>query len=104
LEMIKIEHTLFALPFAFIGAFFAARGLRHACMVILPVIVFLRAGLGMLSLFGLGLVTLLLAHEHSLVKRGDVSRINAAFFPINGWISVPLFVVAGVDRLWHRAS
>jgi len=29
LDMIKIEHTLFALPFAFLGAVLAANGLRH---------------------------------------------------------------------------
>src|SRR5712691_3565829 len=34
LEMIKIEHTLFALPFAFLGAMLAARGLPSARQII----------------------------------------------------------------------
>lgn len=79
-------------------------GLLHLCMVILLGILFLKAGLGMLSLTGLGLVALLLAYEHSLVRPGDLSRVNAAFFTVNGWISVLLFVVTGVDILWHRTS
>jgi 4-hydroxybenzoate polyprenyltransferase len=76
----------------------------HACMVILLAVVFWRAGLGLLSLAGLALVALLLAYEHSLVKPADLSRVNAAFFTINGWISVLLFIIAGVDLLWHRAQ
>ena len=30
----------------------------------------------------------LLAYEHSLVRHDDLSRVNAAFFTVNGWISV----------------
>jgi 4-hydroxybenzoate polyprenyltransferase len=36
---------------------------------------------------GILVVTLLLAYEHSLVKPNDLSRINAAFFTVNGYIS-----------------
>lgn len=79
-------------------------GFLHACMVILLALVFLKAGLGVLSLAGLGLVTILLGYEHSLVRPKDLSRVNAAFFTINGWISVLLFVITGMDILWHRAS
>lgn len=79
-------------------------GILHACMVILLAVVFWKAGLGTLSLAGLGLVALLLIYEHSLVKPGDLSRVNASFFTINGWISVLLFVIAGVDILWRRAQ
>jgi 4-hydroxybenzoate polyprenyltransferase len=77
-------------------------GFLHACMVILVALVFLRMGLGVLSLAGLGLVTVLLAYEHSLVRPSDLSRVNAAFFTINGWISVLLFVTTGMDILWRR--
>jgi 4-hydroxybenzoate polyprenyltransferase len=58
--------------------------------------------LGWSSLAGLALVALLLAYEHSLVKPADLTRINAAFFTINGWISVLLFALTGMDILWHR--
>jgi len=39
-------------------------------------------------LAGVALVALLLAYEHSLVRHDDLSRVNAAFFTVNGWISV----------------
>ena len=76
----------------------------HAGMVILLAVLFLRAGLGWLSLAGLGMVAVLLAYEHSLVRPSDLSRVNAAFFTINGWISVLLSVTTGIDILWHRVS
>ena len=37
---------------------------------------------------GIAVVALLLAYEHSLVKADDLSRINAAFFMVNGYISL----------------
>jgi 4-hydroxybenzoate polyprenyltransferase len=41
---------------------------------------------------GIGVVAALLAYEHSLVRPNDLSRINAAFFTVNGYISV-LFLI-----------
>src|ERR1700675_2081633 len=37
---------------------------------------------------GIGVVAALLAHEHSLVSPNDLSRMNAAFFAVNGYISI----------------
>jgi len=104
LEFDRTER-LYSIPkrFGVAGALWIS-GTLHACMVILLGLVFWKAGLGLFSLAGLGLVTLLLVYEHSLVRPGDLSRINAAFFTINGWISVLLFVIAGVDMLWQRKS
>jgi 4-hydroxybenzoate polyprenyltransferase len=79
-------------------------GILHACVVALLAMVFWQVGLSAISLAGLGLVTILLAYEHSLVGPNDLSRVNAAFFAVNGWISVLLLVITGVDLLWHRAS
>jgi 4-hydroxybenzoate polyprenyltransferase len=42
---------------------------------------------------------LLIAYEHSLVRPADLSRANTAFFTINGWISVLLFVTTMIDLL-----
>jgi 4-hydroxybenzoate polyprenyltransferase len=39
-----------------------------------------------------GLVAVLLVYEHSLVHAGDLSRVNAAFFTVNGWVGVLFFV------------
>jgi len=40
---------------------------------------------------GLGVVTLLFLYEHSLVRPGDLRRLDAAFFTVNGVISVVFF-------------
>jgi 4-hydroxybenzoate polyprenyltransferase len=37
---------------------------------------------------GIGVVAALLTYEHSLVKANDLSKINAAFFTVNGYISL----------------
>jgi 4-hydroxybenzoate polyprenyltransferase len=45
---------------------------------------------------------LLLTYEHSLVSPNDLSRLNAAFFTMNGVISVVFFVFVAGDLLWKR--
>jgi 4-hydroxybenzoate polyprenyltransferase len=57
------------------------------------------AGLGALAYGGLAVVAGLLAYEHSLVRADDLSRVNAAFFTVNGYISVLLLLFWGVDIL-----
>jgi len=47
-------------------------------------------------------VGLLLAYEHSLVSRDDLSRLNAAFFTMNGVISVVFFLFVAADLLLRR--
>ena len=58
--------------------------------------------LGPLSIAGVVAVGLLLAYEHSLVKPDDLSRVDAAFFTMNGWVSVLFFVFWAVDVLLVR--
>jgi 4-hydroxybenzoate polyprenyltransferase len=53
--------------------------------------------LGALSLAGVAAVTALLIYEHSLVKPDDLSRVNAAFFTMNGWVSVLFFAFWAAD-------
>ncbi|MCL0037865.1 putative 4-hydroxybenzoate polyprenyltransferase [Thermodesulfovibrionales bacterium] len=48
--------------------------------------------LGIVYWAGMLLVAGLLIHEHSLVKPNDLSRLNAAFFDMNGYISIAVFV------------
>ncbi len=76
----------------------------HAGMVILLAALFRHMALGVLSLAGLAAVTVLLAYEHSLVRPSDLSRVDAAFFTVNGWISILLCMTTGVDIFWHRVS
>ena len=46
-------------------------------------------------------VALLLAFEHRLVKPNDLTKLDAAFFTMNGVISITFFVFVLVDRLAH---
>jgi len=48
---------------------------------------------------GVGLGALLIAWEHQLVRPGELSRLNAAFFTMNGVISITVFLGAMVDRV-----
>jgi 4-hydroxybenzoate polyprenyltransferase len=80
----------FAVRFGVHGTFWGAR-LLHAATVALLVAVGLGLGLGWLYWLGVATVAVLLAYEHSLVRPGDLRRLNAAFFTVNGVISVVFF-------------
>jgi 4-hydroxybenzoate polyprenyltransferase len=58
------------------------------------------AGFGPLYYAGLVVAAGLLAYEHHLVRPGDLSRLDAAFFTMNGVMSVTVFGFALVDVLW----
>jgi 4-hydroxybenzoate polyprenyltransferase len=58
--------------------------------------------LGALSIVGIFAVAALLAYEHSLVRPTDFSRVNAAFFTMNGWVSVLFFLFWAADILLLR--
>ncbi|MBS1858738.1 MAG: UbiA family prenyltransferase [Acidobacteria bacterium] len=53
--------------------------------------------LGVLALAGVAAVVVLLIYEHSLVKPDDLSRVNAAFFTMNGWVSVLFLIFWAAD-------
>ncbi len=56
--------------------------------------------LGGLYFFGIVCVGGLLFYEHSLVKKDDLSKVNMAFFNVNGCISVLLMMVVIIDCIW----
>jgi 4-hydroxybenzoate polyprenyltransferase len=56
-------------------------------------------GTGMLYYIGVAVAGILMAYEHRLVKADDLSRVDAAFFTVNGIISVALFLFVAVDTL-----
>lgn len=58
------------------------------------------AGFGAWYFAGLVVAAGLLAYEHHLVKPGDLSRLDAAFFTMNGVMSVTVFAFALLDRIW----
>src|SRR5438034_820266 len=80
----------------------AAWALNPLCFALAPValVVFgLGAGLGVAYYAGVAIGAALMVYEHLLVKPGDLSRLNAAFFTANGIVSVVVFLGALVDRM-----
>jgi len=75
--------------------------LLHVGALALLIAVQRRENLGGIAIAGLVIVAALLAYEHSLVKPNDLSRVNAAFFTVNGFISMLLFLAWGADLLSH---
>jgi 4-hydroxybenzoate polyprenyltransferase len=73
----------------------------HAVMLGLLVVVMRMESLGWIASAGLVAVAALLAYEHSLVKPSDLSRVNAAFFIVNGYISLLFLITWGADILVH---
>jgi 4-hydroxybenzoate polyprenyltransferase len=80
------------------GAFRAARAF-HVGTVALLVAAGLGLDVGVCYWLGVAAVAGLLAYEHSLVRPGDLRRLDAAFFTMNGVISVTFFVFVLLDSL-----
>jgi 4-hydroxybenzoate polyprenyltransferase len=98
-----LRNSLHSLPrYLGIGRSLLLARLFHAAMILLLVALVLSFHLAALGLLGVAVVGLLLAYEHSLVSRHDLSRLNAAFFTMNGVISVVFFLFVAADLLWRR--
>jgi len=82
-------------------AFWIARGMHLAMLLLLLWLVRLFA-LGVIAYVGVGVVAALLGYEHSIVSPKDLRRMNAAFFTLNGVISVAFFCFFAADVLLRR--
>jgi 4-hydroxybenzoate polyprenyltransferase len=71
----------------------------HLLMLLFLVSLVIVFGLGYLSIAGVAAVAVLLAYEHSLVSPHDLSKLNAAFFTMNGVIAVVFFAFIAGDLL-----
>jgi 4-hydroxybenzoate polyprenyltransferase len=80
------------------GTFAGARAL-HVLTVTALVAAGLGLEVGLLYWLGVVVVALLLAYEHSLVRPGDLRRLDAAFFTVNGVISIAFFAFVLADSL-----
>jgi 4-hydroxybenzoate polyprenyltransferase len=94
---------LFSIPkhLGISGALVLARILHGAMIVCLGALLY-AFQLGPLSWVGVAAVVILLIYEHGLVKPHDLSRVNAAFFTVNGYVSVLFFAFWATDILIHR--
>jgi 4-hydroxybenzoate polyprenyltransferase len=84
----------FGIPAALYGA-------RGAHVVTMGLLVWYAVLVDAGPVFWLGLVVVLVAfcYEHTIVKPHDISRLNRAFFQVNGFIGIALFACALVDLL-----
>ena len=71
----------------------------HLVSLIFLVISVLAGGGGLLAAFGIVGVGMLFAYEHSLVKENDLSKLNMAFFTMNGMIAVVFAIFIVLDEL-----
>ena len=80
------------------GVFRGARAMHAAAVALLA-----AAGAGLAAgaayWLGIAVVACLLAYEHAIVRPGDLRRLDAAFFTVNGVISVVFFAFVAVDVL-----
>lgn len=76
--------------------------LLHATMFLILVAVFSLAGLHWPGLAGVLVTGCLLVYQHKIVKAVDLSRLNAAFFTTNAFISIILFVAVAADIFFIR--
>jgi 4-hydroxybenzoate polyprenyltransferase len=82
-------------------AFWIARAMHMGMLLLLCWLITLF-GLGSLAMIGVGLVAILLVYEHSIISPTDLRRMNAAFFTLNGVISVVFFGFVAADILLRR--
>lgn len=73
--------------------------LLHGLALVALVLFGIGAGLGWAYFAGVALGAALIAWEHHLVKPGDLSRLDRAFFTANGVASIVVFLGALVDRI-----
>jgi 4-hydroxybenzoate polyprenyltransferase len=93
-----VHSGLFSIPrrFGIARALWISRGLHLGMLVSLLLLVHAFA-LGSLALAGIAAVAGLLVWEHRLVKADDLSRVDAAFFTMNGYVSVIFFLFWAAD-------
>jgi 4-hydroxybenzoate polyprenyltransferase len=99
------KNQLFSIPktFGIENSLLIARGMHFTMMFLLAALV-MSFGLGKLSIAGLFAVGGLLLYEHSLVSAKDLSKLNAAFFTLNGVISVVFFCFIAADLTLRRLA
>jgi 4-hydroxybenzoate polyprenyltransferase len=71
----------------------------HAVTLAALVALASAGALGLPYWVGVGIVAVLLVYEHAIVRPTDLSRLNAAFFTLNGYVSVVFFVATLTDVL-----
>ena len=92
------QHGLFSIPQNYgIEKALKLSSYFHVVMVVFLMLLLQVKQLGWIYLIGVVIVSALLCYEHSIVKSDDLSRVNIAFFKVNGQISILLMVLTIID-------
>jgi 4-hydroxybenzoate polyprenyltransferase len=95
-----LENRVNSLPARFgVGSALVVSRLWHAVSVVFLVAFGAAAGLGVVYYLGVLVVAWLLFYEQSLVRKDDLSKLDMAFFTMNGVISLVFFVFVLLDRV-----
>ncbi|MBZ5714648.1 UbiA-like polyprenyltransferase [Nannocystis pusilla] len=99
-EQFDRDQRLHSIPVRFgtVGALVFS-GVLHVGTVAALLAVHLREGLGLAHAVGVALIAAILVYEHAIVRPGDLSRIDKAFFDLNGYISMAYLACALVATL-----
>ena len=93
---------LHSLPVALgVGGALIASAALHVVTVACLIGVGLTLGRGVAYMFGVGIIAALLVIEHAMVRPNDLSKLNRAFFDLNGYVSVAFLICVGIDH-WLR--
>jgi 4-hydroxybenzoate polyprenyltransferase len=96
---------LFSIPakLGITGSLRMAR-LFHLILPAVLIALFFMLGLGALFLCGVLAAALMLGYEHWLLRDADLTRLDNAFFTMNGYISLAIFIFTLGDVLWRQAK
>jgi 4-hydroxybenzoate polyprenyltransferase len=99
------KHRLHSIPANFgIKPSLGLTKLLHFTAIVLLAWTGLRLHLGMIYFIGVLITGILLAYENSIIKPNDISRLNVAFFTMNGVISVLMFFFVAIEVIWRRTN
>jgi 4-hydroxybenzoate polyprenyltransferase len=100
-----LRHKLHSIParFGIKASLFVTR-LLHVISIAVLVWLGSRLNLGLFYFIGILVTAFLLAYENSLIKPDDLSRLNVAFFTVNGIISVVMFFFVAIDIISRRTG
>jgi len=100
-----LRHKLYSIPARFgIKASLVITRLLHLISIALLVWLGSRLNLGLFYFIGVLVTAFLLAYENSLIRPDDLSRLNVAFFTVNGIISVIMFFFVAIDIISRRTG
>jgi 4-hydroxybenzoate polyprenyltransferase len=99
------RHKLYSIPARFgIKTSLTLTKLLHITSITILIWLGIRLDLGLFYFIGVVVTAILLAYENSLIKANDLSRLNLAFFTMNGVISLVMFCFVAIEVVFGRTG